>query len=100
MRLHGMAKALRQWMLSPKDVELRPKDLVGLLVDAEWVHRENTKLTSRLRKGKFKQSACIEDIIYKSGRGVTKELAQARADGTYTLALRRIAKAYLAPLES
>jgi len=149
MRLHGMAKALRQWSESPRDVELRPEDLIGLLADAEWVHRENNKLTSRLRKAKFKQQACVEDIMYKSGRGVTKavinelsssrwaathrniiltgptgvgksyiacalgqkacrdgyavlykrttrlfdELAQARADGTYALALRRIAKA-------
>jgi DNA replication protein DnaC len=149
MRLHGMAKSLRQWAESPRDVELRPEDLIGLLADAEWVHRENNKLTSRLRKAKFKQQACVEDIIYKSGRGVTKavvnelassrwvathrniiltgptgvgksfiacalgqkacrdgyavlykrttrlfdELAQARADGTYALALRRIAKA-------
>lgn len=148
MRLHGMAKALRQWMESPQDVELRPEDLIGVLTDAEWVHRENNKLSARLRKAKFRQPACVEDILYKSGRGVTKavinelsssrwvaahrniiltgptgvgksyiacalgqkacrdgygvlykrtsrlfdELAQARADGTYTLALRRIAK--------
>lgn len=149
MRLHGMAKALRQWCESPQDVDLRPEDLMGLLVDAEWIHRENNKLTSRLRKARFKHSACVEDIIYKTGRGLTKavitemassrwvathrniiltgptgvgksyiacalgqkacrdgygvlykratrlfdELAQARADGTYTLLLRRIAKA-------
>ncbi len=149
MRLHGMAKSLRQWSESPQAVELRPEDLMGLLADAEWTHRENNKLTSRLRKAKFKQQACVEDIIYKSGRGLVKamitelassrwvathrniiltgptgvgksyiacalgqkacrdgygvlykrttrlfdELAQARADGTYTLVLRRIAKA-------
>lgn len=149
MRLHGMAKGLRQWCEGPQDVDLRPEDLLSLLADAEWTHRENNKLTSRLRKAKFKQPACVEDIIYKSGRGLTKpvitelassrwvathrniiltgptgvgksyiacalgqkacrdgyavlykrtsrlfdELAQARADGTYALVLRRIAKA-------
>ncbi|MEM6275243.1 MAG: IS21-like element helper ATPase IstB [Myxococcota bacterium] len=148
MRLHGMANGLRQWAESRRDVELRPEDLVGILADAEWVHRENNKLTARLRKARFRQQACVEDIIYTSGRGVTKavinelsasrwvashrniiltgptgvgksylacalgqkacrdgygvlykrtsrlfdELAQARADGTYALALRRIAK--------
>lgn len=148
MRMHGMANALRQYCASPHDADLDPTDLVGLLTDAEWIHRENNKLTARLRRAKFRQSACVEDIIYKSGRGVTKrriielsssrwvathrniiitgptgvgksyiacalgqkacrdgfavsykrtsrlfdELTQTRADGTYTLALRRLAK--------
>ncbi|MEO1172870.1 MAG: IS21-like element helper ATPase IstB [Myxococcota bacterium] len=148
MRLHGMAKAMRQWAETPRDVELRPEDLIGILADAEWVQRENSRLTARLRKAKFRQQACVEDIIYTSERGVTKtvmnelsssrwvathrniiltgptgvgksylacalgqkacrdgygvlykrtsrlfdELTQARADGTYALALRRIAK--------
>ncbi len=74
MRLHGMAAALRQWMEGPKDSELAPADLVGLLADAEWVHRENAKLKSRLRNAKLKQPACIEDIDYAHARGLTKSV--------------------------
>ncbi len=149
MRLHGMSNALRQWHDAAKDTQLDPDDLVGLLADAEWTHRENNKLTARLRKAKFKfKNACLEDILYRPGRGITKsavnqlassrwaathktiilegptgvgktyiacalgqkacrdgygtlykrtsrlfdELAQARADGTYALVLRRLSK--------
>lgn len=72
MRMLGMANALRQYCASQHDAALDPTDLVGMLADAEWVHRENNKLTARLRKAKFKLPACVEDIIYKSGRGLTK----------------------------
>lgn len=44
MKLFGMAKYLRQWMELPKEKALTPAELLGLLVDAEWVHRENRRL--------------------------------------------------------
>ena len=55
MKLHGMAAALREWLEKPKDKDLAPADLVGLLADAEWVYRENAKLKSRLKKARLKQ---------------------------------------------
>jgi DNA replication protein DnaC len=83
MRLLGMAKALRQWCESPRDTQVAAEDLVGILADAEWVERENAKLTQRLRTAKFKEtSACIEDINYNYPRGLAKttinELASSR----------------------
>ena len=45
MKLKGMAEALRRWMEQPKEKEMTPSDLVGLLADAEWSHREQRKLT-------------------------------------------------------
>ena len=72
MRLHGMAAALREWLEKPKDQNLAPADLVGLIADAEWVHRENAKLKARLRNAKLKQPACIEDIDYAHARGLSK----------------------------
>lgn len=72
MKLHGMADALRSWLEKPKDRDLAPADLVGLLADAEWTARENNKLTARLRNAKFRQQACMEDIDYAHPRGLTK----------------------------
>ena len=72
MKLHGMAKALKQWLDQPKQKDVAPADLVGLLSDAEWVHRENRKLDRRLKVAKFKQPACIEDIDYGHTRGLVK----------------------------
>jgi DNA replication protein DnaC len=148
MKLHGMADALQRWLDRPKEKDLTPLDLVGLVADAEWNHRESKRLTARLRSARFRQEASIEDIDYQHARGLTKavmldlaacrwveanqnviftgqtgvgksylacalghracregftvayrrtsrlldELAQARADGSHFLLLRRLAK--------
>jgi DNA replication protein DnaC len=155
LQLHGMVGALRQWQAHPPAQPLTPTDLVGLLADAEWISRENRKLTARLKAAKLKLPACVEDIDYRHPRGLTKtllvdlgssrwvaahqaviltgatglgksylacalahkacrdgytvayrrvsrlfdELAQARADGTYLTALRRLAKAQVLVLD-
>lgn len=72
MKLHGMAASFRQWLEQPKGKDVSPADLLGLLADAEWIHRENKKLTARLRNAKLKQTASIEDIDYVSARGLSK----------------------------
>ena len=72
MKLTGMAEELRRWMEKPKEKDLSPLDLVGLLADAEWRHREQRKLTARLRTARFRQDACVEDIDYQHARGLTK----------------------------
>ncbi|HXF45277.1 MAG TPA: ATP-binding protein [Burkholderiaceae bacterium] len=56
---------------------------MGLLVDDEWLYRENRKLTARLKVAKFKErEAAIENIDYRTPRGWRKtqvlELAQNR----------------------
>jgi DNA replication protein DnaC len=82
MKLGGMAEALRQWLDRPKDRDISPADLVGILVDAEWIARENKKLTTRLRNARFRQQACVEDVDYAQARGLAKaamlELATCR----------------------
>ena len=72
MKLHGMAAAFREWLSRPKDKELAPADLVGLIADAEWMHRENRGLTSRLKNARLRQQGCIEDINYGYVRGLSK----------------------------
>jgi DNA replication protein DnaC len=69
-------------MEEPKEKEMTPLDLAGLLADAEWRHREQRKLTGRLRTARFRQDACVEDIDYQHPRGLQKavmlELAACR----------------------
>lgn len=72
MKLYGMAHYLRTWLERTPDMQLGPTELVGLLVDAEWVHRENKKLSTRLRNARLRQPACLEDIDYSLTRGLTK----------------------------
>src|SRR6266478_5224940 len=74
LQLHGMVATLRQWQAHPPAQPLTPADLIGLLADAEWVSRENRKLTARLKAAKLKLPACVEDVDYRHPRGLTKTL--------------------------
>src|SRR5689334_16532125 len=74
LKLHGMIKALRAFLEQPAKVkEISPVDLVGLLVDAEQVAREDRRLKDRLCKAHFKLDACLEDIDYSQPRGLHKQ---------------------------
>ena len=74
MKLHGMAHAMRQWLDQPKGKDIAPGDLVGMLADAEWLYREDRKLTARLQKARFRLPACVEDIDYAHARGLSKSV--------------------------
>lgn len=74
MKLQGMAEALQRWMDSPREKQMTPHDVVGMLVDAEWHVREERKLTARLRTARFRQEASMEDIDYQHPRGLQKSV--------------------------
>lgn len=74
LRLTGMAIALEEQEQLP-DIEAMPfADRLGLLVDREETERQNRLLRSRLSRAKLRQSACLEDIDYKTPRGLDKSL--------------------------
>jgi DNA replication protein DnaC len=83
MKLFALAKSLQERLERQDHQSLSKAEFIGLLVDDEWLHRENRKLTGRLRVAKFKdRSASIEGLNYKTARGLRKdqllELAQNR----------------------
>jgi DNA replication protein DnaC len=83
MKIFGIAHSLKDRLARVDHQDLSKAEFLGLLVDDEWLYRENRKLTARLKVAKFKQrSASIEDIDYKTPRGLRKaqvlELAQNR----------------------
>jgi len=83
MKLFGMLTSVKERLARADHSDLSFTDLFGLIVDDEWLHRENSKLSSRLSMAKFKEkTACIENIKYPAGRGLKKsqvlELAQNR----------------------
>jgi DNA replication protein DnaC len=83
MKLYGMANAINARLERVDHQSLSKEELLGLLVDDEWLYRENRKLTARLKVAKFKQrEATIENIDYRTPRGLRKtqmlELAQNR----------------------
>lgn len=83
MKMFGMAAAIKDRLERRDHQDLSKAEFFGLLVDDEWLYRENRKLTARLKVAKFKErAAAIESIDYATQRGLRKdqilELAQNR----------------------
>lgn len=73
MKLHGMAKSLNERISRPDHAELSASDLFGMIVDDEWLFRENARFSSRIRAARFREkNACIEDWDHKEPRGLKK----------------------------
>jgi DNA replication protein DnaC len=75
MKLFAMAKSLDERLKRADHQDLSVQELIGLVVDDEYIARENARLASRLKGAKFKEkAACMEDIDYKSSRGLKKSV--------------------------
>lgn len=71
LKLTGMANAFQEQLARPlPDLDFETR--LGMLIDQEWLLRENRKLQRRLTQAKLQQSACIEDIDYEKPRGLIK----------------------------
>jgi DNA replication protein DnaC len=69
MRLDAMAATWGEQKDKPEVHQLAFDERFGMLVDAEWLHRENKRTTVALRDAKLRlTSACVEDIDYPAHR--------------------------------
>lgn len=78
MRLLGMVEALKAQQQDPAVRELSFLERLGLLVDQQWSWRENQALARRLSAAKLK-GAAVEDIDYRTSRGLDKSVIRALA---------------------
>src|SRR5260370_466935 len=70
--LSGMAKALEEQRRSPDLDALSFEERVGLLVDREAAERDTKRLTTRLKFAALRQSACVEDLDWRTPRGIDR----------------------------
>ncbi len=84
LRLPAIAEAFQHQLGRPDFAELSFEDRVGLLVDAEWTHREQRKLRRRLRAANLRRQASLEDIDWHSPRrGLDKAQIHSLATGAW-----------------
>ena len=76
MRLSGMAEAFKQQQESADCQQLSFEERLGMLIDRQWNWRENRALDRRLRNGRLQGSTCVEDIDYRTPRGLDRSLMQ------------------------
>lgn len=76
MRLRGMAEALQQQLQEPDIHQLSFEERFGLLIDRQWNWRQNRALERRLRNARLQGSACVEDIDYRTPRGLDRTVVR------------------------
>jgi len=74
LKLHGMVQAYEQQLANPEAASLPFEDRLAMLVEAQWLWRENKTLTTRLRYAELKQQATIEDVNYRHVRQLDRSM--------------------------
>jgi DNA replication protein DnaC len=72
LKLKGMLTAFEEQANMTSINELSFEERFGFLVDREMLERENRSLQHRLKEAKLKDNAMIEDVDFKSTRGIDK----------------------------
>jgi hypothetical protein len=67
-----MAEEYRKQTQNPEILSLSFEERFGLLVDSEWVSRQNKRLANLVRKAGMKYNCALEEIIYSPDRNIDK----------------------------
>ena len=84
LKLTALAAAWSEQQKSPETAKLAFDERLGLLVDAEWLHRENVRMARYTREAKLRiASACIEGIDYPAKRELDRSIIRQLATGRW-----------------
>ena len=76
MKLNGMVEALEEQSKSADTAAWRFEDRLAMLVERQWLWKENRALTTRLKFARLRQPACVEDIDYRHSRGLQRSVIE------------------------
>jgi len=75
LKLTALAAAWGEQQKNAEVAKLSFDERLGLLVDAEWLHRENARMARYQREAKLRIStACVEDIDFPAKRELDKSV--------------------------
>lgn len=74
LRLIGMYNALHEQLQMPESAQLSFEERLGLLLDREASERATRRLRTRLTQARLRANAAIEDLDYRSHRGLDRAL--------------------------
>jgi DNA replication protein DnaC len=82
LRLDAMASELEHQRASPQFHDLSFEERLAMLVHSELSQRENKRLTRMLKSAKLRHRAVVEEIDFRSSRGLKKSqvLSLAQSD--------------------
>lgn len=71
MRLRTMAQVFRELVDKP-DASLTFAEKVGIMVDREWLERDNRRTGRRVKEAKLPVSGALEEVVADPARGLDK----------------------------
>lgn len=74
LKLTGMAEAFADQIKQPDMERLSFEERFGLIVDRQWTWKENNRMERYLKNARMKLDACVEDIDYKTPRGIDQSV--------------------------
>jgi DNA replication protein DnaC len=83
LRLPAFRAALEEQLHNPQYAELCFEDRLGLLVDCECTHRDNSRLSRRLKAAQLPLPATLEDLDLSASRGLDRRLVFYLAQGEW-----------------
>ncbi len=89
MRLHAMADFVQALLLKATAGDLSVGEQIGMMVDHEWLARENRRLGLLLKNAKIPANACVEDIWCEPARGLDKSFIRSLATCQWVRAKHR-----------
>ena len=72
--LDGMAKSLRDLAANPESKALEHMEWLGILLEHEMTLRQQKRFEARARTAKLRHLAAVEDIDYRTARGLDRTL--------------------------
>jgi DNA replication protein DnaC len=81
--LAGMARAFEELTATPSSAELDHAEWLALLLDRELANRQDRRLKARLRYARLRHHAAVEDVDYRTARGLDRALFQKLALGSW-----------------
>ncbi len=83
MRLGAMAEAARELTSAPPDQRLNFEEKLALIVDREWISRDNRRTARRIKEAKLATKACLQDVACDPERGIAKAMLRQLATCTW-----------------
>lgn len=77
--LAAMADTVIELQNNPEAAGMPHADWLGLLIDREVTARDNRRLSRRLTNAKLRQAASVENVDYRTARGLDRSLFQTLA---------------------
>src|SRR4030081_2691849 len=81
--LAGMARAFTELEANLQSADLSHAEWLGLLLDREATERYDRRLRARLRYARLRHQAAVEDVDYRTARGLDRALFQKLAAGEW-----------------